>query len=258
MFFFKGRRRRKLRGRPLRPVWIETLRRNLGFYARLPESDRAELHGHIRVFLDEKEFEGCGGLQLDDEIRVTVAAQACVLLLHRKTDYYPELRSILIYPSPYRASRDVADGSGVVHRRQDVRLGESWSHGTVVLAWDSVRRGAVNPVDGHNVVFHEFAHQLDSEDGRTDGAPILADRSHYSPWARILGDEFERLQQRRKGGRKSLLDHYGATNPAEFFAVATETFFENPGQLKKKHPQLYGQLEGYYRQDPAGWPGGNE
>jgi Mlc titration factor MtfA (ptsG expression regulator) len=131
--------------------------------------------------------------------------------------------------------------------------GQSWDRGTVVLAWDHVRQGAVNIFDGHNVVFHEFAHQLDTEDGTADGMPILAESSRYRPYIRVVGAAYDRFLKRVEKGRKTVLDDYGATNPAEFFAVATETFFEKPWQLKKKRPGLYEEFRQYYGLDPSSW-----
>ena len=131
------------------------------------------------------------------------------------------------------------------------RLGESWARDVVVLAWDSVLSGAADVHDGHNVVLHEFAHQLDQEDGQGDGVPVLPQRSMYVAWARVLGHDFDQLVRDAGRGHRALLDRYGATNPAEFFAVVTETFFEKPRQLRAKYPALYLQLQQFYRQDPA-------
>ena len=249
--FFKKQRREKLLQNPFPPEWEAILERNVPLYARLDDADRGELQGHIRVFLAEKHFEGCGGLTLTDEIRVTIAAQACLLLLHRETDYYRRLVTILVYPHAYIAKAVEPIGGGVVLEGEVCRLGEAWRDGVVVLSWDDVRAGASDLHDGHNVVLHEFAHQLDQEDGAADGAPILDRRSQYVAWARVLGAEYERLRRDAERGRRSVLDDYGATNPAEFFAVATECFFEKPAQMKKKHPALYEELREYYRQDPA-------
>jgi len=231
------------------------------FYHRLPEADQRELQGHVQVFLAEKSFEGCGGLIMTDEIRVCIAAQACLLLLHRNTDYYPELRSIVVYPSSFLVKTTRHLGSGVLEESHQARLGEAWQQGAVVLAWDAVCQGTAQPDDGRNVVFHEFAHQLDFEDGRADGAPVLgrgdawsAQKSRYAAWARVLSAEFERLRAEVLAGKNAVLDGYGATDPAEFFAVATESFFERPLEMREKHPDLYEELKQYYRQDPAQWP----
>ena len=217
----------------------------------LPPEDRDELIGHIKVFLAEKRFEGCGGIQITDEVRVTIAAQACVLLLHRATDDYPTLSSILVYPTTYLVPGGHRTPDGLVSDEPQARLGESWTRGEVVLVWDNVLSGAADIHDGHNVVLHEFAHQLDQEDGAGDGAPVLARRSMYVAWARVLGHDFDQLVRDTERHHRTLLDRYGATSPAEFFAVATETFFEKPRQLRSKHPELYAELRDFYRQDPA-------
>ncbi len=244
-------RRKKLRALPVNPEWKKILEKNLPIYLKLPDHLKTELHGHIQVLVHEKNFEGCGGLELNDEIRVTVAGQACILLLNRKTKYYPKLSSILVYPSAYVA-KNIRNKNGIVADSQ-VRLGESWMTGTVVLSWDDILRGAVDPKDGHNVVLHEFAHQLDQEDGAGDGTPVLPQYSRYISWAGVLGKEFDALQKKASRGTKALMDYYGATNPAEFFAVATETFFEKSRQLQRRHPELYDQLKDYYQMDPAAW-----
>jgi Mlc titration factor MtfA (ptsG expression regulator) len=249
--FFKQHRRQRLRSQPFPPAWLTIIERNVSIYNRLPQADRRELQGHIQVLLSEKHFEGCGGLELTDDIKVTIAAQACLLLLHRETGYYPRLITILVYPHAYVAKSVEPIGRGVVLEGETARLGEAWKEGVVVLSWDDVRRGASDLHDGHNVVLHEFAHQLDQQDGTADGAPILEHRSRYVTWARVLSADYEQLRQDTEQGRTDVLDGYGATNPAEFFAVATECFFEKPIQLRRKHPQLYEELKAYYRQDPA-------
>jgi MtfA peptidase len=254
MFGFSKRRRRdRLRSAPFPSLWIETVDKNFPIYKCLTEADRRELQGHIQVFLAEKYFEGCGGLELTDEIKVTIAAQACLLLLHRDTDYYPRLITILVYPSAYFASSVEPIGGGVVLQGEEIRLGEAWKSGVVVLSWDEVRAGVRDIRNGRNLVLHEFAHLLDMEDGTADGTPLLERRSHHVAWARVLGDEYERLQRDTILGRSTVLDKYGATDPAEFFAVATEYFFENPASLKRKHSELYEELKSFYRQDPAGF-----
>lgn len=258
MFGWKKNRRERLRARPFPEGWCEILQRNVPFFFRLSDDDRRELKGHIQVFLGEKEFEGCGGIEITDEIRVTIAAQACVLLLHRETDCYPGLRTILVYPHPYVVKGLQRDDAGILSEGEQVRLGESWQHGAVVLAWDAVKKGAADPADGQNVVFHEFAHQLDAESGATEGAPVLEHRSQYAPWARILGGEYARLIEDLEEHRQTFLAAYGAVSPAEFFAVVTEAFFEQPAALRRRHPELYGQFSEFYRQDPAAALGGPE
>ncbi len=157
----------------------------------------------------EKSFEGCGGLTLTDEIKVTIAAQACMLLLNRQTDIYPKLYSILVYPSTYTAgTKHTIKGPP---EGPSVRLGESWRTGAVILAWDSVKHGAANFNDGHNVTMHEFAHQLDQDYGPADGAPALENRSAYSAWARVFSKEYVQLRRKTAKGRKTVMDEYGAT-----------------------------------------------
>lgn len=249
--FFKRRRRDEIKSQPFPAEWLAIIAANVPYFRRLPAEDQAELLGHVQVFLDEKTFEGCGGLEITDAIRVTVAVQACVLLLHRETDYYPDLDVILVYPSGYVAPKTTVAPGGVVIEGEHARLGESWDRGVVVLAWDSVLAGASNLRDGHNLVLHEFAHQLDQEEGDADGAPELPSRSMYRTWATVLGREYIKLIADIDDLRRTVIDDYGATNPAEFFAVATETFFEKPGALRARHPELYEQLKLFYKQDPA-------
>ncbi len=251
MFGFKRRRRERLRNQPFPTEWVAIIERNIPYYRRISSDDQKELQGHIHVFLNEKKFEGCGGLEITDEIRVTIAAQACILLLHRDTDYFPLLTSILVYPHHYFAQSSHHLPGGVVHEDLEGRLGESWYRGPVVLSWDDILRGAADPHDGYNVVLHEFAHQLDSESGSTEGAPVLPERSMYGPWARVLGREYEKLLNDLRHNHQPLIDAYGATNPAEFFAVVTELFFEKPAALKRRHRELYEQLAAFYQQDPA-------
>lgn len=250
MFGLRERRRRKLRATAFPAAWRTIVARQFPLFTRLSAEDQAELLGHIQVFLAEKTFEGCGGLEITDEIRLTIAAQACLLLLHREPHYYPRLVSILVYPHAYVAQAKERLPGGIVREAPSGRLGESWVEDIVVLAWDAVRSGASDANDGHNVVLHEFAHQLDQEDGTSNGAPILEHRSQYVAWARILGDEFTALRAAAEHGQRTDIDAYGATNPAEFFAVVTEAFFERPAALRSKHPALYDELKLFYRQDP--------
>ena len=247
----RKQKRRMLLNTPFPPAWEDVLKKNLPPYGRLSPQLRQQLHDATRIFIAEKSFEGCGGLTLTDEIKVTIAAQACMLLLNREVKYYPRLYSVLVYPSTYVAGTSHTLGGRP--QEASVRLGESWNTGAVVLAWDSVKNGAANFNDGHNVTMHEFAHQLDQDYGAADGAPVLKNHSAYSAWAKVFSKEYERLRRKTARGRKSVMDAYGATNPAEFFAVATETFFEKPGQLKSKHPELYEELYNFYRVNPIEW-----
>ncbi len=248
---WKNWRRKKIKSKPFPKGWLDIIEQRISYYRHLPEADKNELLGHVAIFLAEKSFTGCGGLTVTDEMKIVIAAQACILLLHRPTDYFPELDSIYVYPHPYVAETHRRLPGGIVEDAMEARVGESWRHGNVILAWDNVLAGARDIHDGHNVVLHEFAHQLDEENGPANGAPHLELKSQYTAWARILSAEFNLLNQEMRKGHKTVMDKYGATNPAEFFAVATETFFGKPVQLRKKHPALYDELKIFYRQDPA-------
>jgi MtfA peptidase len=248
--YLKRRRRRKIAERPFPDTWLRVLRRKVAYYARLTPDEQAQLRRHIQIFLNEKNFEGCGGLKITDEIRVTIAAQACLLLLNRETDYYPGLSSVVVYPDAFLAPvRRTIDG-GVQLEGEEVRLGESWGMGTVVLAWEEVLYGATEIDDGENVVLHEFAHQLDNEDGEANGVPRLANGG-YRAWAKVLSREYRQLIEDVERHRPTVVDEYGTEDPAEFFAVITETFFERPKDLQSHHPELYALLKEFYRQDPA-------
>lgn len=247
------RRRARLRSQPFPAEWRDILRRRVPYVRGLPADLQLRLKQHINVFLAEKTFIGCDGLEITDEIRVTIAAQACLLILKRPRGYYPQLRQILVYPGAFIVTQTQKDEMGLVQDQQRVLTGESWAHGQVILAWDDTLDGAAVVDDGRNVVIHEFAHQLDQEKGHASGAPILADRSHYPRWAQVLGGEFMALQEKARVDQSTLFSHYGATNPAEFFAVVSEVFFERPREMAEQHPALYRELGNFYRLDPLSW-----
>lgn len=246
----RKRRRRRLMETPLAPERVAILERNAPVWRRLPEEDRRELAGLVQIFLAEKSFEGCDGLEITDEIRLTIAAHACVLLLHRETDVYPYLHSILVYPRAFVAPLREHGPDGVVIEEDEERDGESWDTGALILSWEDCLESVAAPRDGYNVMLHEFAHQLDDEAGIADGAPRL-DKALAADWFGVFEREFEALGKRADKRIPTLLDWYGSESPAEFFAVLTETFFENPADLKARHPELYHLLERFYRQDPA-------
>ena len=228
------------------------LRDGLPVYDRLAHEQQSRLQDMVKFFIDRKTYYGCAGLHITDEMRVMIAAEACLLVLNRGGALYPKLKSILVYPSGFVADRDQPQGDGTVASGSHHLLGESWNNGRVILSWDDVTRGVADFSDGHNVVLHEFAHQLDAESGSTNGAPPLR-RNSYRAWAAVFSENFEDLELRSFRGLETVLDEYGATNPAEFFAVATETFFEKPHQLYQKRPELYGELQRYYQLDPREW-----
>ncbi|MEN3370051.1 MAG: MtfA peptidase [Verrucomicrobiota bacterium] len=242
-------RRRRSDKLPFPAAWLGILRKRVPYYRLLSDAEQTELRKLIRVFLAEKKFECCAGLEMTDEIRVTIAAQACILLLNREHDYYAGLHSVLVYPSSFVAPSKFVDAAGVVHEGDESRLGEAWLRGAIILSWDDVRRDSGDFQDGRNVTLHEFAHQLDQQDGSFDGAPLLEKRSHYRSWARVLMKEYRALGEAAERGQETLINQYGATDPAEFFAVITEAFFESPRALKEKHPELYAELKQFFHQD---------
>ena len=247
----KEQRRQRLRARPFPKKWLTLIERHVAFFHRLSGSDRAELVGHIQVFLGEKRFEGCGGFEITDAVRVTVAAQACLLLLHRKTDYFPQLLTILVYPLTYTVEHKRQIAEHLWEEGTVSRLGETGRRmGSLVLSWGAVKHGAADPADGKNVVLHEFAHQLDFENDATDGVPGLSTRKQQLAWAKVMRSEYALLRAADQSGIPTLLDTYGATDPAEFFAVSVEAFFEKPRALRAHHPKLYAELRSYFRQDP--------
>jgi MtfA peptidase len=240
----------RFRPEPIPSAWPDIVDRRVPLARGLSGDERERLLRLAQVFLAEKHFEGCGGVTVTEEMRVTIAAVACLLLLHMEGPCYPALRTVLIYPHAFVPKLAAVPGTGEVVEPSGPLGGQSWRDGVVVVAWDEVVSGARDATDGHNVVLHEFAHQLDQEDGVADGAPLLP-AGALRTWARVLGREYERLRNDATAQRLSALDPYGATDKAEFFAVATESFFERPLQLEGEHPELYGELKRFYGQDPA-------
>jgi Mlc titration factor MtfA (ptsG expression regulator) len=251
------RRRRRLREAPFPAHWRAILRQRVPRFATLPFDVRRRLEQEIAVFVAEKDFIGCAGQEVDDDVRVTIAAQACMLLLGRPHHHFASLRTILVYPGAFIVEKLRPEPSGVLQETRQALSGESWTNGQVVLSWQDVLEGASDPADGRNVVVHEFAHQLDQEKGYANGAPVLAGRELYRRWSSVMGREYARLQARTgweaPGSEPPLLSAYGATDPAEFFAVASEVFFERPVRLAVEHPELYAELSAYYRVDPRRW-----
>lgn len=247
--FLRARSRRTLAfEQKLKPRQWRKLLKDAECLRNVPDEVRDRICEIVPVLKDEKRFEACGGLKkVTERMKNLVCAQAALLLAGREQRFFPKLRSILIYPDGYQARDEHGD-----HQH---RLGESWGSGSIVLAWTSVLKGGQNPEDGHNVVLHEFAHQLDQENGPAEGLPVLAETMSHSEWAKAFQASYEDFCTLVEKQKPSPLDSYGATNPAEFFAVATETFFEKPKQLQETYPNLYTQLRHYYGLDPSGWTG---
>jgi MtfA peptidase len=247
-------RRRKLTRAPFPSAWEDIIRHNVAHYCMLDDDQRAHLHALIQVFIAEKHWEGAGGLELTDEIRVTISAQACLLLLGLPHNYYRNVESIVVYPStvvpPQRKPGFFENTFAPVEPEQPI-IGQAFRQGPVIIIWDAALHGGRHPESGHNVVYHEFAHKLDMLSGAADGTPPLRDRAEFKDWVQTCSREYLRLKRDVEKGRKSFLNAYGATNEAEFFAVATEQFFDQPRLLMEHAPDLYRVLREYYRQDPS-------
>ena len=271
-------RRRLWAGRPFPAAWRNVLRRRVPLYRQLPADLQLQLRRRVLEFLAEKPFLGCAGLVVTDEMRVTIAAQACLLRLNRHGPLFPELRQVLVYPGAFLVDRVHAAPGGVLREERRALAGESWQQGQVILSWQDVLDGARIVDDGHNVVLHEFAHQLDQETGAANGAPRLGSRAAYARWSGVMGREFAGLQARQRARDAwraraqgewpwsgsspeampapppdDLISDYGATNEAEFFAVVTEVFYEQPHALAARHPELFALLRDYYAVDPREW-----
>ncbi len=245
-------RRNRLFQQPLSSGQITVLENHVPLYTRLPKDLRQTLQGCINYFLDEKVFIGREGLEITDEIRLIIAANACLLIVNNRERYFSGFETILVYPDTYVAKEVSYDGMVEVHK--DVaRAGESWYRGPIVLSLSDVMHGSGNEQDGHNVVLHEFAHKLDEESGVMDGLPVLRESAHYKEWAEVLTQEYDEFLDRVDRGKNRVIDEYGSVSAPEFFAVATESFFEKSEQMKKRLPELYKQLQTFYGLDPAEW-----
>jgi Mlc titration factor MtfA (ptsG expression regulator) len=250
---WRTRQRRRLRARPLPSAWREHLERALPFYRALPSELRLRLDGLVQQFLAEKEFVGCRGLEVTLEMKLTIAAQACLLVVNRPARLYDDLYSVLVYPAAFIASGEHHDEAGVVHHHDQVLSGQTWDTHRVILSWDDVQASAEGHNEGFNVVYHEFAHYLDAEGGGVNGAPLLGEARHYERWSKVMSAEFERLRASAARNEPTLIDPYGAEDPGEFFAVVTEVFFELPVELRDEHGALYDEFRRYYGLDPASW-----
>ena len=248
-----AQRRLRIARRPFPHAWREILQRRMPYFRRLPADLQLQLKKHIQILVAEKPVIGCAGLQVSVEMRVLIAAQAALLLLNRRAGYFPNLRQVLLYAGAFIVDRPQPDGAGLQRDERRVLLGESWQQGQVILSWHDVLAGAAVPDDGRNVVIHEFAHQLDQESGAANGAPYLGRRERYTRWAATLGAAYEALRERVAADAPGVLDAYGAIDPAEFFAVASEAFFETPQALAAEQPALFSELSGFYRVDPLSW-----
>jgi Mlc titration factor MtfA (ptsG expression regulator) len=250
----KRKRRERWQREAFPERWHRLLGEHVAFYRWLPETLRNRLQALVQVFVHEKTFVGCNGLTVTDEMRVIIAAHACLLVINRprvpSAGLYEDLFSILVYPSPFIVAETKAIGHGLIAEGRRVLSGQAWDSRRILLSWDDVQQAELG---GHNVVLHEFAHYLDMEDEVMDGAPGLGSKRAYQDWARVFWNEFGQLRAALYAGQPTLIDAYAATSPAEFFAVVTETFFQHPHELAVAHAPLYAQLQKYFRVDPTTW-----
>lgn len=249
--FALRRKRERLLAAPLTSEQRTIVWELVPIVRRMPASLRPKLEGKMNMFLDQITFHGNNGLEVTERMKLSIAAQACLPIVNSPV-WYNTLRTILIYPSAFRANRNTHDGN-VVHEDDIGSLGESWDRGPVVLSWDDALRGGLDPGDGHNVVIHEFAHQLDALTGHTNGVPILRKGQAFAGWEKAMLDAFQDHVGRVESRRPTMVDAYGARNHQEFFAEAIVTFFEKPEDLRGGEPALYAQLAKLLALDPAQW-----
>ena len=228
-------------------MW-QTVRRSLPIVATLSEPDAAKLRVLTDSFRHTKSIEGAGGFELDEESRVVVAAQACVPILELGMEAYTGWRSVVVYSGGFMSRGTSVDETGVEHEWEEPRSGESWFRGPVVLSWEDV--AASGRLEGYNVVIHEMAHKLDMLNGDANGFPPLHAEMDGAVWYRVFTEAFEDLDARVEAGEETDIDEYAAEEPGEFFAVASEYFFEAPDVLHECYPKVYAELRAFYRQDP--------
>lgn len=246
-------RRGQILKNPFPDDWNAILQQSFPQQDRLSSEEQSLLRQRIQVFVAEKHWEACRGLTMTDEIRVLVAAHACLLTLKLSEDSLNRVLSILVYPTAYVAREIHQAGPGVVVHGRQLRAGEAWYRGPVILSWEDIEAGIERRTRGRNLVMHEFAHQLDMlNGGSVDGTPPLEDPALRDRWDDVMERAYRQLHQDCQHFGRNVLDCYGTTNRAEFFAVATEAFFESPRRLLRQDADLYAILAGYYRQDPAG------
>jgi len=252
--WWRERRRRRILAAPFPAEWEESIQSNVFHDRQLNSDQRAKLRRLVQIFAAEKHWEGCHGLVVTDEMRVTIAAQVCLLTLGMDDVYFDNVLSVLIYPTAYIAPDASITREGVCIDGGQARLGEAWYRGPVVLSWADSLAGGRHERPGNNLVLHEFAHQLDMMNGRqVDGTPLLDGPVERTRWGDVLQPVYEQLQHDCEDGHHALLDCYAAKNEAEFFAVLTETFFEQPHSLQLHAPDTYNLLVAYFHLNPAEW-----
>jgi Mlc titration factor MtfA (ptsG expression regulator) len=251
--WLKKRRRRRLLATPFPESFDKCLTENVWQVRHLPTADRETLIRSLQVFIAEKHWEPCRGFEITDEVKITISGQACLLLLGLDADAFQRVKSVLVYPGGFRAPfREYLDSGEVIEGEDDL-LGQTQYGGPVAIAWDEVLAAGRGQSDGVNPVLHEFAHQLDYLNGSLDGTPLLPSQTAYARWKEVMTEEFSLLRHAVGRGKETLIDPYGATDEAEFFAVVTECFFEMPLELLHGHSELYGIFRDYYGRHPAAW-----
>lgn len=245
--WLRRRRRLSITARSVPARWLAILDENARFWHGLAETQQQQLLRAVQIIVAEKNWEGCGGLVLHDEHRVTIAAHMARMVLNFREDYFDEVKSVLVYPAAYRAKSQRPLSGGLVIEGTDGRLGEAWHRGPVVLSWADVLHDVRDPWPVRNVVIHEFAHQLDMRNGgAADGFPTLENASLARRWSQVLPAAFQELQELCSQHVPTVLDCYGASSPAEFFAVASESYFVQSDALATHWPDVYQLLEQFY------------
>ncbi|WP_120632855.1 zinc-dependent peptidase [Ruegeria sp. EL01] len=247
----KSQARKSLLAAPLTTHQSNLIESHVPIVRRLPSELRAKLDGKVNLFLDQVTFFGCDGLEVTEEMQLSIAAQASLLVANNDM-WYDSLTTILIYPNAFK-SRQTKHSGYVVTEKEVVRTGESWNRGPVILSWEHSQQGALNEHDGQNVVFHEFAHQIDDLSGSTNGVPVLSAGQSFDEWESTFLTAYNAHVCAVEAGQPSVIDPYGAEGHEEFFAVAVEVFFEKPQALKKEIPEIYEQLEKLFHLDPITW-----
>jgi MtfA peptidase len=246
--FRKWREARTLKRHPiLEPAWQYALA-HCAPARRLPASTQSRLRVLATLLLREKSLEPVQGLKLTDDMRALLATHACLPILNLGLDWYAGWHSFVIYPGLFMPERQSVDAAGVVHRQRHVLAGESWQRGPLILSWEDVMQAGDPP--GHNVVIHECAHKLDIQNGEANGFPPLHAEMNPARWSQIFNSAYTQLHRQYAAGEPLPIDAYALQNPAEFFAVASEVFFEAPRILQDVMPDVYQQLCLFYRQNP--------
>lgn len=253
MAIFRWVKRKWLAGKVFPEHEERLLASKVPVYHRLPARLQGLLKERMTIFLNEKRFEGCGGLQITKEIKIVIAAYACVLILEQASDYYPDLQSILVYPDDYIAPVYHETEGGIIIEGTEHRKGEYWNAGSIVLSWKDICRDLYEDKTGNNLIYHEFSHFLDHRYGLTAGCSEEGGVLRDDRWTRVLSSSYRKLRKKAKAGRQTAIDDYGTSHPSEFFAVSTEAFFEKPESLKRDFPGLYKMFISFYGTDPLRW-----